>query len=776
MANLFDALLEASDEDYKNQIATYKIVTINNIMKLQGNKAYSKVADVTNFITGIFTDKKLINQEVPKALDVQISEYVNTLNKKSRRELQVIFIKSIMERLNISGKPNLEKISNTMVDIAAHYLRINDILNYAQKIDAVYQRYSERIEEIARKQYEEASPEEQDRIKKKIDECLETLSDEERKQIHEALNVENITSETVINVMKTTGITGTLITGGSMFGSYILLSVVLHGVFTTLLGITLPFAVYTGASSLLSLITGPVGWTAFAIFGIWQYLSGASKVDGEVICQTIFLARHINKVPFNPSDDDLPSWINFRDEVTISARKKADEEHKKLKDAYQNKFNEIIAIYDKYEAVQVRIEKAYSDLEDEKAKYIYAQNKISEYERLYSDTENEVIFLKNQIRQAIAEKNASNIEIDILKSKLETKDKSLQNISDKYKSIQATIDTYSLRKANINDYISHLQEEAFIIDDNNYKSLEKAKEQFTKNKMQREKDFKENFEVWLQEKSNKKYVLTNSFVRMGSELIIDIQKELYRVVAQIKTSIDPTTLGQENLDGDYKIPTLGGEYWLIYSYTPQTNTVNLKYFGNRELLEKEEKIREENNNLNKLIIEMREKNGDLVTKLQKRSKNKLIKNAEIKMYFNKALNEATSEIDIFSPWLGYGVVNDVFKNKIGRLLSKGVIVKIRYGIEQDGYKLSKDSRDTTSDNIADQLRERFKQYSNFKIQRNNSHAKLMICDNNYYIITSFNFLSFKGEYKKNQKTRGEIGEYSISQDNIIEYRQEYFNF
>ena len=84
MANLFDALLEASDEDYKNQIATYKIVTINNIMKLQGNKAYSKVADVTNFITGIFTDKKLINQEVPKALDVQISEYVNTLNKQAR--------------------------------------------------------------------------------------------------------------------------------------------------------------------------------------------------------------------------------------------------------------------------------------------------------------------------------------------------------------------------------------------------------------------------------------------------------------------------------------------------------------------------------------------------------------------------------------------------------------------------------------------------------------------------------------------------------------------
>jgi uncharacterized protein YaaW (UPF0174 family) len=64
---------------------------------------------------------------------------------------------------------------------------------------------------------------------------------------------------------------GLLLTGGAMtaakisgFGVYLMASTVLGGL-TSVLGITLPFAVYMGMSQMIALAIGPVGW--LALFG-----------------------------------------------------------------------------------------------------------------------------------------------------------------------------------------------------------------------------------------------------------------------------------------------------------------------------------------------------------------------------------------------------------------------------------------------------------------------------------------------------------------------------
>ena len=49
----------------------------------------------------------------------------------------------------------------------------------------------------------------------------------------------------------------------SGFGVYLLASTVL-GSLTNVLGITLPFSVYTGMSQMIALILEPVGWTTLA--------------------------------------------------------------------------------------------------------------------------------------------------------------------------------------------------------------------------------------------------------------------------------------------------------------------------------------------------------------------------------------------------------------------------------------------------------------------------------------------------------------------------------
>ena len=66
-------------------------------------------------------------------------------------------------------------------------------------------------------------------------------------------------------------------------------------------------------------------------------------------------------------------------------------------------------------------------------------------------------------------------------------------------------------------------------------------------------------------------------------------------------------------------------------------------------------------------------------------------------------------------------------------------------------------------------------YPNFKMLLDNSHAKLFICDDKFYVISSFNILSFKGDYD-GQDMRRELGEYSTNKQILERYRKQYFDF
>lgn len=55
----------------------------------------------------------------------------------------------------------------------------------------------------------------------------------------------------------------------SGFGIYLLASTTL-GAITGVLGITLPFVVYTTMSSAIAVILGPVGWVGAGLFAVWQ--------------------------------------------------------------------------------------------------------------------------------------------------------------------------------------------------------------------------------------------------------------------------------------------------------------------------------------------------------------------------------------------------------------------------------------------------------------------------------------------------------------------------
>lgn len=150
-----------------------------------------------------------------------------------------------------------------------------------------------------------------------------------------------------------------------------------------------------------------------------------------------------------------------------------------------------------------------------------------------------------------------------------------------------------------------------------------------------------------------------------------------------------------------------------------------------------------------------------------------LKNEQIRKMFLKAFVVAEQEIDIISPWMNFGVVNDNFVNLMEEALARGVKIRILYGLRPDSAEYSI-SRSNRSDQVARFLRDTFKRYGDqLKIQRDNIHYKLVLCDEKFKLEGGYNYLSFIGNYE-DENTRKEGSPFGTRVDEIRYLRKEYF--
>ncbi len=106
----------------------------------------------------------------------------------------------------------------------------------------------------------------------------------------------------------------------------------------------------------------------------------------------------------------------------------------------------------------------------------------------------------------------------------------------------------------------------------------------------------------------------------------------------------------------------------------------------------------------------------------------------------EALSSAHERLLIVSPWIRDAVVDDNFVAAIESLLLNGVQVAIAYGID-DGKRASE--RDTATER---RLRDLANKYSEFRFVRlGDTHAKILVVDQRFVVVTSYNWLSFKGD-------------------------------
>jgi uncharacterized protein (DUF697 family) len=160
-------------------------------------------------------------------------------------------------------------------------------------------------------------------------------------------------------------------------------------------------------------------------------------------------------------------------------------------------------------------------------------------------------------------------------------------------------------------------------------------------------------------------------------------------------------------------------------------------------------------------------------------KNQPLSNSEIPNWMLYALRQAKNEIDIMSPWANRRVANGL-RSDMEKALDRGVTLKILYGLHERSDQQKERLNRTTQ--VIEEMRIWFRPYGGLFRARDiaethnpsGTHGKLFICDESFYLLGSFNFLSFDGDYEDGG--REEIAEMSRDIDLLRWYRKRYFSF
>ncbi len=128
-----------------------------------------------------------------------------------------------------------------------------------------------------------------------------------------------------------------------------------------------------------------------------------------------------------------------------------------------------------------------------------------------------------------------------------------------------------------------------------------------------------------------------------------------------------------------------------------------------------------------------------------------------------ALRDARQRLLIISPWIRHHVVDPPFLRDLEAALVRGVLVHIGYGIDEGDVRRpgapaaagqNKPAITPQAKRALDALAKRFRNFHFVYI--GNTHRKLLVCDHEFSVVTSFNWLSFRGDSR--DKPRDEFGQ------------------
>lgn len=137
---------------------------------------------------------------------------------------------------------------------------------------------------------------------------------------------------------------------------------------------------------------------------------------------------------------------------------------------------------------------------------------------------------------------------------------------------------------------------------------------------------------------------------------------------------------------------------------------------------------------------------------QKTNISEIIHTIEHRDYLFEAFKKSKQRLMIISPWIRSSVIDKNFLTQLEHALKSNILVHILYGIKQrPGFGQQNDSKAIES---LEKLTTIYSKNFIFSAVKN-THRKIVICDDLFGIVTSFNFLSFRAD--PNLTYRDELG-------------------
>lgn len=146
---------------------------------------------------------------------------------------------------------------------------------------------------------------------------------------------------------------------------------------------------------------------------------------------------------------------------------------------------------------------------------------------------------------------------------------------------------------------------------------------------------------------------------------------------------------------------------------------------------------------------------------------RLVLDYEHRELLKRALTDARVSVVIFSPWINRHAVDGEIIKLIRKCLQRKVHVAIAYGMKPKPGQPDQRFIDSDVESDFAQIK-RGPQQNLFCVENiGKTHEKILICDDQFCVVTSNNFLSFNGNYKVKRET----GVYSESKELIRKLRE-----
>ena len=471
VTNLFWGFNKATTEDIITQVALLRTMTMPKIVMPYGQKAAKSVMHTANTVSNYLKQKQIFDEPKVEDINEKLEREIHNLNYYSRQDLDRILRQELAKRVNLAGKNyNDETLSVAIIEEAAKHkdLNIDKNLTPAQKADSIYRRFAERMLSKMKDKLKTENTAQTQQTTALIEYNLQKMSYAKREELKQLLQVDELTGKTVRSAllsMKMPALfVGTSTIGG--FGSFIALSTIIHAVFTTTLGITLPFAAYTTASSALSILTGPIGWSAVLGIGAWQVRKGANSINQEMLAQAVFFAITAYGKQLAPLNEDLPSWVPTENVAEREKIKQNDleiqrliKERDKAVRNYEQQINQVNDLLNQLNISQASLKQAREEQLNAKDKInsakqqqaIYA-NKIKDLEQTLANNK----FTQNNNQQKI---NQLNNELQQLKTKLQGNQLDFQLYQDSLNELKYKENAYQKQIEELNEAKNQLEQE-----------------------------------------------------------------------------------------------------------------------------------------------------------------------------------------------------------------------------------------------------------------------------------------------------------------------------